>query len=297
MKPLKVSLDQWRALQAVVDYGGYAQAAAQMHRSQSSVSHAVSKLQAQLGVPLLRIEGRRAVLTTAGEVLLKRSRQLLADAAGLEALALDLERGWEAEVRLVVDAAFPSGHLMAALKRFVPESRGARVQLNEVVLSGAEEALLEGRADLVICAMVPQGFLGDPLIEVEFVAVAHRDHPLHRLGRVLTQNDLRREIQVVIRDSGVYLNRDVGWLGSVQRWTVTSLDKAADALVGGLGFGWLPQHLVAEFIEEGILLPLPLREGQRRTANLYMVFGQPNQSGPATLKLAEILRETASSVA
>ena len=130
----------------------------------------------------------------------------------------------------MVDAAFPSGHLMAALKRFVPESRGARVQLNEVVLSGAEEALLEGRADLVICAMVPQGFLGDPLIEVEFVAVAHRDHPLHRLGRVLIQNDLRREIQVVIRDSGVYLNRDVGWLGSVQRWTVTSLDKAADAL-------------------------------------------------------------------
>ena len=114
---------------------------------------------------------------------------------------------------------------------------------------------------------------------------------------LLTPDDLRREIQVVIRDSGAYLKRDVGWLGSVQRWTVTSLDKAADALVGGLGFGWLPQHLVAEFIEEGILLPLPLREGQRRTANLYMVFGQPNQSGPATLKLAEILRETASSVA
>lgn len=146
MKPLKVSLDQWRALEAVVDYGGYAQAAAQLHRSQSSVSHAVAKLQARLGVPLLRIEGRRAVLTTAGEVLLQRSRRLLADAAELEALALDLERGWEAEVRLVVDAAFPSACLMAALKRFVPESRGARVQLNEVVLSGAEEALLEGRS-------------------------------------------------------------------------------------------------------------------------------------------------------
>ena len=296
MKGLKVSLDQWRALQAVVDCGGYAQAAEQLHRSQSSVSHAVGKLQDQLGVALLRIEGRRAVLTTAGEVLLKRSRQLLADAAELEALALDLERGWEAEVRLVVDAAFPGGCLMEALKRFVPESRGARVQLNEVVLSGAEEALLEGRADLAICAMVPQGFLGDALIEVEFIAVAHRDHALHRLGRILTENDLRREIQVVIRDSGVYLNRDVGWLGATQRWTVTSLDKAAEALVGGLGFGWLPRHLVADFIEEGVLLPLPLREGQRRTANLYMVYGQPNRSGPATVKLAEILRETASAV-
>lgn len=291
MKQPRVTLEQWRTLQAVIDHGGYAQAAEKLHRSQSSLSYTITKMQQQLGMPLLRIEGRKAVLTLAGDVLLRRSRQLVSDAAELEAVAHNLDQGWELEIRIVVDAAFPSTCLMAALKAFIPLSRGTRIQLNEVVLSGADEALLEGDADLVICGHVPQGFLGDQLIEVEFIAVAHCDHPLHQRQRELTNEDLRREIQVVIRDSGVQLKRDVGWLGSSHRWTVTSIDKATDALVGGLGFGWVPSHHARRYIESGELLPLPLREGQRRKVHLFMVLGQSGRAGPATQKLAAILRE------
>lgn len=292
MESPKVSLEQWRALQAVVDYGGFAQAARRLHRSQSSVSYTVAKLQQQLGVPLLQIEGRKAHLTPAGEVLLRRARQLLGEAVELETLAHNLDQGWETEVRLVVDAAFPSGYLMRALKEFVPLSRGTRVQLNEVVLSGADEALLERRADLVIGAQVPQGFLGDPLLEVEFIAVAHRRHGLHQLGRELTHDDLRRQMQVVIRDSGLHVKRDTGWLGAEHRWSVTSLDKAVEALVNELGFGWVPLHQVRGHIEQGVLKPLPLREGQRRFATLYLIPGHPERIGPATQTLAKILRET-----
>src|SRR5690606_37321832 len=77
MKAPRVTLDQWRTLQAVIDHGGFAQAAEALHRSQSSVSYTIARMQEQLEVPLLRIEGRKAVLTEAGEVLLRRSRQLL----------------------------------------------------------------------------------------------------------------------------------------------------------------------------------------------------------------------------
>jgi len=296
MQNLRVTLEQWRTLQAVVDFGGYAQAAEQLHRSQSSISYTIAKMQQQLGTLLLRIEGRKARLTDAGEVLLRRSRQLISDAIELEALAHSIEEGWEPEVRLVVDAAFPSSTLMQVLKGFVPMSRGSRVQLNEVVLSGADEALLEGRADLVIGAQVPQGFLGDPLIQVEFLAVANRDHPLHRMDRLLTVDDLRRELQVVIRDSGIYLKRDSGWLGAPYRWTVTSIDKAVEALAGGLGFGWVPRHQIAVHLERGQLKPLPLREGLCRTAQLYLVYGRRGTPGPATRLLAELLRENCRAV-
>ncbi|HCV77085.1 MAG TPA: LysR family transcriptional regulator, partial [Pseudomonas sp.] len=101
MKTPRVSLDQWRTLQAVVDHGGYAQAAEVLHRSQSSVSYTVARMQEQLGVPLLRLEGRRAVLTDAGAVLLRRSRRLVQQASQLEELAYHMEQGWESEVRLV----------------------------------------------------------------------------------------------------------------------------------------------------------------------------------------------------
>ena len=146
MKAPRVTLDQWRTLQAVVDHGGFAQAAEALHRSQSSVSYTVARMQDQLGVPLLRIDGRKAVLTEAGGVLLRRSRQLVKQASQLEDLAHHMEQGWEAEVRLVVDAAYPNARLVRALSAFIPQSRGCRVRLREEVLSGVEEVLREGIA-------------------------------------------------------------------------------------------------------------------------------------------------------
>ena len=54
----KTSLEQWAVLAAVVDQGGFAQAAETLHRSQSAVSYAVGRLQEALEVPLLAIQGR-----------------------------------------------------------------------------------------------------------------------------------------------------------------------------------------------------------------------------------------------
>ena len=69
----KVTLDQWRVLQSIIDEAGFAQAAEALHRSQSSVSYAARRLQETLGVKLLEIQGRRALLTSAGQSLLLSS--------------------------------------------------------------------------------------------------------------------------------------------------------------------------------------------------------------------------------
>jgi DNA-binding transcriptional LysR family regulator len=287
----RVSLEQWRTLQAVVEQGGFAQAAKHLHRSQSAVSYAVQRLQDNLGVPVMRLEGRRAVLTEAGEVVLRRARQLLRDADALENLAHELGTGWEAEIHLVVDAAFPTETLMTALQAFAPHDRGTRVLMQEVVLSGAIDALREGTADLVISAGLPDTVLADELIEIEFIAVAHPSHPLHQLARVLELNDLRREMQIVIRDSGQHQVADHGWLEAEHRWTVSSIDRALSTVLHGLGFAWLPRHHISSHIERGELKPLPLARGQSYRAHLYLSYPHPEQVGPATRRLSEHLRE------
>lgn len=289
MKGPRVSLEQWRVLQAVVDRGGYAQAAEFLHRSQSSVSYTIARLQEQLGVRLLQIEGRRAILTAAGEALLRRSRHLLDSALDLEQFADSLEQGREAEIHLVVDTAFPTGLLMTALRRFEPDSHGTRVQLTEVVLSGAEDELEQGRADLAIAAHVPTDHLGDILIELEFLAVTHAAHPLQHLGRKVTLSDLEQELQVVIRDSGVLHKRDMGWLGAEHRWSVSSMETATAAVSNGLGYAWLPRHQIRGLLAGGVLRPLPLREGGRYKGVLYLIYGRARQAGPATRQLAELL--------
>ena len=83
MKRPRVTLEQWRSALAVADHGGFAAAATALHKSQSSVSHAVAQLSAQLAVPVFRTQGRRAVLSDEGRMLLERARRLLSDAGAL----------------------------------------------------------------------------------------------------------------------------------------------------------------------------------------------------------------------
>ena len=290
MKALKVSLDQWRSLQTVIDCGGFAQAAAQLHRSQSSVSYAVKRLQDLLGIKLLHIDGRKAVLTEAGAVLLQRARQLLADASAIEQQALHLQQGWEAEVRLAVEASYPTQQLMQALNQFEPISQDTRIHLQEVVLSGAEELLREDQADLVISPFVPGGFIGEELLRVEFIAVAAAHHSLHQLGRELGLSDLNRETHVVVSDSG-RRGIDSGWLNDASRWVVSSADSARKLISSGLGYGWLPRAAIESELLSGQLVPLPLSEGQTRSEMLYLIYADAAQAGPATRQLAQILKQ------
>lgn len=290
MKQPKVTLDQWRALQSVIDHGGFSQAATQLHRSQSSVSYAVNRLQDQLGLKLLNIEGRKAVLSEAGKVLLQRSRQLLADASAIEQQAHYLQQGWETEIRLAVETAFPTQILLTALKEFESINHKTRIRLQEVVLSGAEETLLNGSVDLVITPYIPQGFLGDELIRVNFIAVAHPKHPLHKLNRPLNDHDLRRETQVIVSDSG-RKELDAGWLSDSQRWAVNSLESAQKIISNGLGYGWLPKSEITSQLKNNTLKPLALTEGSKYSAVLYLVYADLNRVGPATKQLADILKQ------
>jgi len=274
----------------VVDHGSFAQAAEILHRSQSSVSYTVARMQEQLGIPLLRIEGRKAVLTDAGEVLLRRSRQLVTQASQLEELAHHMEQGWEAEVRLVVDAAYPNARLIRALTEFMPKSRGCRVRLREEVLSGVEEILKDGTADLAITALDITGYLGAELGTVGFIAVAHANHPLHQLQRKLSVQDLQSQMQVVVRDSGQRQPRDAGWLGAEQRWTVGSLATSVAFVSSGLGFAWLPQHMIERELAECILKPLPLIQGSIRRPQFYLYTNPDKPLGPATRILIELIK-------
>jgi DNA-binding transcriptional LysR family regulator len=276
-------------LQAIVECGGYAQAAEALHRSQSSISYMAARLQEQVGVDLLTIEGRKAQLTAKGRVLLAHATELLVDAHNLEQLAASLEQDWEAEVRLVVDVAFPTPVLLRALADFARLAAQTRIQLKEVVLSGADEALLANEADVVIGSRVPAGYLGDLLIDIEFVAVAHPDHALHRLGRELDADDLKSQLQIVLRDSGTQNPRDDGWLGAKERWTVGSMETSTAMVAAGLGYAWLPRHLIRRHLEEGSLWPLPLTQGGTRRVPLYLIFAAGVQVGRAARQLADVL--------
>ena len=141
MDRAKSTLEQWRIIQAVVDYGGYAQAAEKLNKSQSSLNHAVAKLQFQLGVQLLEVKGRKAYLTECGEVLLRRSRHITQSVSELELLANNLETGWEPSLTIAREIIYPMDDLVDVLSQFYPVSRGTRVTVLDTVLTGTAELI------------------------------------------------------------------------------------------------------------------------------------------------------------
>jgi DNA-binding transcriptional LysR family regulator len=290
MSSSRSTLDQWAVLAAVVDQGGFAQAATTLHRSQSAVSYAVARLQDALDVPLLALEGRRAVLTPHGDTLLRRARALLRDARTLEQLAGSLKQGWEPQLDIVVDMAFPRQRLIAILAELERLCPHTQLKWADAVLSGAEEAITEGRADVVVTTRVPAGYLGEFLMDVTFVAIAHPGHALFRLGHVLTTDDLARHTQVVVRDSGTLKPRDEGWLGAERRCTVSSMEASFAMIAAGLAYAWLPEHIIAEGLKGGAVRPLPLTAGGSRTVSLHQVLVRGELAGRAARMASECFR-------
>jgi DNA-binding transcriptional LysR family regulator len=286
----RISLEQWRALAAVVDAGGYAQAAKSLHKSQSSVTYAVQKLDTLLGVRAFEVVGRKAQLTATGQVLYRRAKALLEEASTLEGAAAALAAGWEPELRLAVEVIFPTWLLLQCFSRFASERPETRVELYETVLSGTEESLRERKVDLAICSQIPSGFTGDLLMRVQFILVAHPDHPLHRLGRELTLQDLRKHRHIIIRDTGSQ-RRSGSWLGAEQIWTVSNKATSIHAVGLGLGFAAFPEDAIRGELDRGELKALMLRDGGERWADLYLVFADPDYAGPAARRLAEIIRD------
>ncbi|MBA2350405.1 MAG: LysR family transcriptional regulator [Burkholderiales bacterium] len=285
-----ISLEQWRALLAVVDSGSYAKAAEALHKSQSSVTYAVQKLESLLGVKAFEIEGRKAILTPTGALLYRRARTLVDEASGLERAARKLSAGWEAEIGLAVEIVFPTWLLLECLHRFGKESPHTRIEVIESVLGGTPEALLQGQVDLAITGRVPQGFLGDPLMRLRFVLVAHPEHPLHQLGRPVTMQDLRAQRQLVVRESGTQ-RATPPTIEATQRWTLSHMATSMAAARAGYGYAWFPEEKIRAELAEGTLKPLPLCEGGERYVQLYLVFADRDAAGAGALRLAQIIRD------
>src|SRR5213078_2016386 len=198
----KITLDQWAALAAVVEAGGYAKAAEELHKSQSSVTYAVQQLESLLGVKAFEISGRKAVLTSSGQLLYRRARILLDEAISLEKVAKSASAGWEAEIRVVAEMIFPAWLLLKCFDKLNADSPHTRIEYYETIIAGTSEMLVAGRADLAITPLV-----------------AHPEHPLHKLGRPLTMRDLRAHRQLIVRETGL-LRPTKTMIEARQRWTV-----------------------------------------------------------------------------
>lgn len=288
-----ITLEQWAALSALKKEGSVQAAAAALNKSQSAVSYLLNKVNKQLPSPIFVQQGRQLQFTELGLQIIKRAERLLKEATDMEKLAQQYSQGVLLELSIAIDATFPSQVLLSALKTLAIKLPQVQIKLLETNLSGTDEALLSGQADLVLSPSVPASFLGQPLFDMRFLAVAHFTHTLQQHSQTISDDELRLHRQVVLRDSGTKRSQDKGWLGSNNRWTVSNFASSLQMVMAGLAFAWLPYDLIKTPLKQKQLQQLNLAQGQERLIPQYLIYRAPKDGNVAVKTLGKLIEMAA----
>jgi len=95
----------------------------------------------------------------------------------------------------------------------------------------------------------------------------------------------------VVRDSAEPHDAEAGWLDAEQRWTVSHMETALRIVQAGFAFAWLPECLVRESLDRGVLVALELEAGSTHVVPFSLAFADLDRAGMATLTLAGMLTE------
>ncbi len=80
-------------------------------------------------------------------------------------------------------------------------------------------------------------------------------------------------------------------LGSVQVFRMSDLHSKVEALLEGVGIGWMPLHLAHERLARGRLVEIPLGRATRQVFVPHLVHRRSEAAGRAARMLIELLRE------
>ena len=140
------NLDDMRLLAAVVEHGSFSRAAERCGTTQPRVSRAVGRLEARLGVALLRRSSRHVAATPAGERLANHARRLLDDVARVEA-ELQFPGGVAGPLSVSAPPAVGRRLLARPIERFAREHPGVCLSL---ALESRRVELIGAKVDVAI---------------------------------------------------------------------------------------------------------------------------------------------------
>ncbi|MGE0238010.1 MAG: LysR family transcriptional regulator [Parvibaculaceae bacterium] len=286
------TLDQLQVLLAVAETGSFSAAGRKLNRAQSVISYTIANLEAQLGVKLFERDGtREPQLTEMGKAVLEEARRMTGVLQRLRARVESHARGLESEVALSIDVALPAPVLINVLKAFEAEFPTVALRLSVGTLGLIVDQVAKDEADIGVGGITDADVRLIELGDVSLVPVAAPGHPLARLSRAVTQEDLRDHIQLVVTDpSRRTEGKDFG-VFAYRTWRLTDMHTKHLMLREGIGWGNLPPWMIAEDLAQGRLVKLALESFSRARGPLYAMHRNDRNPGPAaTWLIAEFKR-------
>lgn len=277
-----LDLDLLRSFVSVVDAGGFTRAGERVHRTQSTVSQQIRRLEDALGRELVHRNGRQATPTEEGERLLSYARRILALAE--EARDVVARPSGEGVVRLGIPEDFAAYRLAELLSEFARARPGLRLDVRCGLSARLARELERGELDLALF----KRDAADGAARAAAIArwperlhwVASRRHPVDHAGAVPL---------AVFEQGCLYRNRAIHALEAAGRawhvaYTSPNLPGIQAAVSAGLGVSILPD--VAILAEHRVL---GRRDGFPPIPNTELALVAAPDATPATRRLADVL--------
>ncbi|RTR32015.1 LysR family transcriptional regulator [Shewanella atlantica] len=303
---LKTTLDQWLTLYEIDRAGSIQAAATALNKSHTTLIYSVKKLEAQLGVSLVEIKGRRAVLSDDGKALLRRADSMLEQARELEEISTQLAKGIESEITIAIDHLCDRSWLYQPMAEFLAQNSSTSIQVVETSLSKTSQMVTDELADISIVTLPVTNYPCEAFGIVTMLPVVAKTHPLASKHPLCTA-DFTTSCQIVVRDLGGPVNLggkqeakqeeklDVGWLKSRQRITVDNFDHAWQAVEQGAGFCRLPEHQLNQLSQsqrmDNIAI-LKVENAERYQVPMHLTLPKGAKTGPAAKCLYGLLIES-----
>jgi DNA-binding transcriptional LysR family regulator len=288
---LKTNLEQWITLFEIDKAGSIQAAAIQLNKSHTTLIYTIRKLETQLGMPVLKTQGRRSVLTDEGKSLLRRAQSMIEQAKLLEDIGSQLGQGIESELVIAIDHLCDREWLYGPLALFLAQNNTTSVQIVETSLSKTTSMVTDEKADISIITLPITNHPCEAFGIVKMLPVVAKNHLLAAKSEPCLA-DLTSSRQIVIRDLGSSEKRDVGWLKSNQRVTVDNFDHAWQAIKQGLGYCRLPQHIIEQHNDDDVVI-LEVEHSSSYQVPLHLSLPKGAKSGPSAKYFYQLLLQSA----
>jgi DNA-binding transcriptional LysR family regulator len=285
-----------RCFLAIIDLGGFSQAAEFLGLSQSALSRRIQGLEAAVGAPLLERSTRRVAITTVGREIEPTMRRMLDELETLLLSASDLGRHQHGQVTLACIPTAAFYFLPKVIKAYgdlYPKIRFRILDLgaNECLASVARREVEFG---LNIMGAGDPDLLFTPLAEDPFVLACRRDHPLARRKRIKWADLADHTLAGVGRASGnrMLLDNVLIKAGIRLSWNYETnhLSTSLGFVEAGLGASVLPRLATPQ--PDHPIIVTKLIEDPVVTRTIGLVERRHNRLSPAAQRFRDMLVES-----
>ncbi len=267
---MDLEIKHLRLVSAIARTGSVTRAGDALNLSQSALSHQLRDIEDRLATSLFHRVGKRMVLTTAGDALLRTATQVL-DIVGRTEEEIRRAGKSEAGLLRITTQCYTCYHwLPGLLKEYRLRHPSVEVQVDADATPKPIKSLLEGRIDLAIVSdrVRDRRLVEHPLFEDELLVIMS---PSHRLaGRVsIEPEDFADETLIIYppKEESTILLRVLNPAGVTPKaLQQVQLSEAIVELVkAGLGIAAMARWAVEPYVRAGALRTARLtRKGFRR---------------------------------